>query len=198
MYNRYIIKKDWVHKMTYRASENVFDKFFENRKALIYQFYKGDITKKEFIEEHYFFMQQLKLKPFRYRIDSFEKGIYNYQYYNILAKYSNMKAKDVYLQRKHPRLVSQLKRDAEYYYRQKDRSTLKLLEYLNFENTEAYFVKVKSPLLKDRLFEIVLKDYEGIVLHSISRSLLERLRAEGVFMEEIRKSVIDQYINQNY
>ncbi len=184
--------------MAYRVQDNVFDKFFENRNALIYQFRKGDITKKEFIEEHYFFIRQLNLKPFRYRIDSFEKGIYNYQYYNMLAKYTKIRARDFRLRKKHPQLAIKFRRDANYYYKQKDRSTLKLLEHLEFMNVEAYFVKVKSSLLKDRLYEIVLKDYEGIILHSISSYLLKRLREEGVFIEKMKKSVIDKYINQKY
>ncbi|WP_333473065.1 DUF6648 family protein [Crassaminicella thermophila] len=159
---------------------------------------QGDITKKEFIEEHYNFIQRLNLKPFKYRIDSFEKGIYNYQYYNMLAKYSYMKSKDQKLQQKHPQLVKKLQGDANYYYRQKDKTTLKLLEYLDFYNVEAYFVKVKSKLLKDKLFEIVLLDYDNVILHSISHWLLERLKEEGVFIEGKRKSIIDKYINERY
>lgn len=184
--------------MSYRMEENVFDKFFKNRESLIRQFRKGDITKKEFIDEHYNFIQRLNLKPFKYGIDSFEKGLYNYQYYNMLAKYSYMKSKDPKLQQKHPKLVIQLQNDAQYYYSQKDKSTLKLLEYLEFENIEAYFIKVKSENLKDKLFEIVLKSYENVVFHSINKGLLQRLREEGVFHEEKKKSIIDKYINEKY
>ncbi|MFZ5967894.1 MAG: DUF6648 family protein [Bacillota bacterium] len=184
--------------MTYRIQESVFDKFFKNRESLIIQFKNGDITKKEFIEEHYAFIQRLNLKPFKYRIDSFEKGIYNYQYYNMLAKYSYMKSKDEKLQRKHPMLAKRFAEDADYYYNQKDKSTMKLLEFLDFQNVEAYFVKVKSPLLKDKLFEIVLMDYENVIFHSKSTWLLERLREENVFIEGKKRSLIDTYINTKY
>ena len=184
--------------MVYRVEESVFDKFFNNRESLIRQFKKGDITKKEFLEEHYNFIQRLNLKPFKYGIDSFEKGIYNYQYYNMLAKYSSMKSKSPKLQAKHPQLALRLQKDSQYYYSQKDNSTVKLLEYLEFNNVEAYFVKVKSTFLKDKLFEIVLHDYDNVVFHSISSWLLQRLRDEGVFLEVRKKSIIDKYINEKY
>lgn len=178
--------------------KTVFDKFSENRESLIHQFKKGDISKKEFIEEHYFFIQRLNLKPFKYGIDSFEKGLYNYQYYNMLAKYSYMKAKDVKLQRKHPKMVGKFLEETQYFYRQKNRATLKTLEYLEFKNMEAYYIKAKSPMLDNKLVEIILGDYEGIVLHSVSKSLVERLRDEGVFTEIKKRSIIDKYINEKY
>lgn len=184
--------------MSYRMQENVFDKFFNNREGLIRQFKKGDITKREFIEEHYNFIQRLDLRPFKNGINSFEKGIYNYQYYNMLAKYNYMKSKDKKLQQKHPQLANKLRRDSNYYYRQKDKTTLKLLEHLEFCNVEAYFVKVKSKVLKDKLFEIVLLDYDNFILHSVSDWLLERLKEEDVFIDEKRKSIIDKYINEKY
>ncbi|WZL71900.1 hypothetical protein QBE52_12380 [Clostridiaceae bacterium 35-E11] len=184
--------------MRYRPQESVFDKFFNNRKALIYQFRKGDITKREFIEAHYAFIQRLNLKPFKYRIDSFEKGLYNYQYYNMMAKYSYMKSKDAKLQKKHPKIAMQLQQDAQYYYKQKDKTIIKLLTYLDFVNVEAYYIKVKSPMLKNKLFEVVLKDYDDVVFHSISQWVVDRLREEGVFDEQKKKSMIDKYINEKY
>lgn len=183
--------------MVYRVQENVFDEFFKHRESLIRQFKKGDISKREFLEEHYSFIQQLNLKPFQ-RIDSFQKGLYNYQYFNMLAKYCYMKSKDSRLQQKHPRIAEKLCEDSNYYYYQKDRSTIKLLEFLNFENVEAYFIKVKSPGLKDKLFEIVLNDYENVIFHSKRTWLLERLKEEGVFLEGKKRSVIDNYINEKY
>lgn len=182
----------------YVSSDNVFDKFFANRDSLIIQFKNGDITKREFIEEHYHFMQRLNLKPFKNGIDSFEKGIYNYQYYNMYAKYCYMKSKDRKLIEKHPNIARKYGEKAGFYYHQKDKSTLKLLEFLDFQNVEAYYIKVKSKALKDKLYEIVLKDYDSVILHSKSEYMLRRLKEEGVFREGIRKSLIDNYINTKY
>ena len=90
--------------MPVQVRKTTFDRFFEERDSLIYQFTKGDISKKEFIEEHYFFIMRLNLKPFK-KIDSFEKGLYNYQYFNAVAKYYRLRAKDKKLAEKHPELV---------------------------------------------------------------------------------------------
>jgi len=184
--------------LRHKVPEDVFDKFFAHRNSLIVQFRNGDITKREFIEEHYYFIQKLNLKPFKHRIDSFEKGIYNYQYYNMIAKYCYMKSKDRKLVEKHPQVAKKYGQKAGYYYHQKDWSTLKLLEHLDFQNVDAYFIKVKSRALKDKLYEIVLYDFQDVILHSKSVSMLDRLRDEGVFREGMRKSLIDNYINQKY
>ncbi|WP_432401933.1 DUF6648 family protein [Wukongibacter sp. M2B1] len=184
--------------LKYKMPENVFDKFFEHRNSLILQFKNGDITKREFLEEHYHFIQKLKLQPFKNKIDSFEKGIYNYQYYNMLAKYCYMRSKDRKLINKHPQVARKYSSKAVHYYNQKDWSTIRLLEHLDFQNVEAYFIKVRSRALKDKLYEIVLYDFQDVILHSKSESMLERLKSEGVFEEGIRKSLIDNYINQKY
>lgn len=184
--------------LKHRSKNDVFDRFFAHRDSLILQFKNGDITKREFIEEHYYFIQRLNLKPFKNRIDSFEKGIYNYQYYNMIAKYCYMRSKDRKLVDKHRQVAKKYGYKAGHYYRQKDWSTLKLLEHLEFENVDAYFIKVRSSALKDKLYEIVLKDYESVILHSKAEHMLKRLREEGVFIEGVRKSLIDSYINQKY
>ena len=73
--------------------KGIFETFFQNRSSLIIQYTNGDITKKEFLEYNFDFVQEMNIKPFS-RIDSFEKGMYNYQYYNVLAKYYTMLAKE--------------------------------------------------------------------------------------------------------
>jgi len=44
---------------------------------------------------------------------------------------------------------------------------------LDFKGIEAYFVKVKSKNLRKKLFEIVLLDYDNIILHSKSEAILK-------------------------
>ena len=183
--------------MPIQVRKTTFDQFFEERDALIYQFSKGDISKKEFIEEHYYFIMRLKLKPFKI-IDSFEKGIYNYQYYNAIAKYNRLRAKDKKLAEKHPELVKGILDEVKAAYRNKDDSVIRLLRFLKYENIEAYFIKAKSEYLDNKLFEIALLDYEGVIFHSISRKLLEELKREGVFENVRKKSKIDEYVNRKY
>ena len=183
--------------MPAQIRKTTFDRFFEEREALIYKFTKGDISKKEFIEEHYYFIMRLGLKPFN-KIDSFEKGIYNYQYYNAIAKYNKLKAKDKKLAEKHPELVREILKNVKTAYRDKDYSITRLLRFLKYENMDAYFIKSKSDFLDNKLFEIELLDYDGVILHSINSGLLEELKREGVFQEIRKKSKIDEYVNNKY
>lgn len=170
---------------------------FENRSSLIIQYSNGDITKKEFLEYNFDFVQEMNVKPFS-RIDSFEKGMYNYQYYNVLAKYYTMLAKDIRRDGKHSKYYTYYKNMGNEYYHQKDRATLQLLRFLEFKNVEAYFIQVESKFLQGKLYEIVLLDYKEAIFHSKSYWLLEILKKEGVFIEGKKKSLIEDYINERY
>ncbi|KNF10158.1 hypothetical protein CLPU_1c03230 [Gottschalkia purinilytica] len=176
---------------------SIFDTFFKHRDSLIIQYKNGDITKREFLRGNFDFVQRINLKPFS-RIDSYEKGMYNYQYFNVLAKYYNMMAGEL---RDNPDYIDQRKdyiHKANSYYSKKDQATLQLLKFLEFKNMEAYFIKAESRYLNDKLYEIVLKDYEYAIFHSKSRWLLRVLREERVFIERKKKSLIDEYINEKY
>jgi hypothetical protein len=161
------------------------------------QYKKGDISKREFLQLNFDYIQKMKIKPFD-RIDSVEKGMYNYQYYNMLAKYYYMLALDIKRQEKHLCYYKCYLDESKYYYNEKDKTTFKLLKFLNYNNVEAYYVKVHSKRLKDKLYEIVLKDYDYAIFHSKSIWLLNVLKKEGIFIEETKKSLIDEYINEKY
>ncbi|MFZ5990028.1 MAG: DUF6648 family protein [Bacillota bacterium] len=173
---------------------NKFEQFLLNRKSLIEQYTKGDLTKEEFIEANYRCITTLDIKPFQ-KIDNVKKAIYNYQYYNVLAKYYQKKAHD--LSKRHEARGDFLDL-SNHYYSRKDDVTMKLLKILDFVGVEAYYVKVKSHNLKKKLFEIVLKDYDNVILHSKSEIILNMLVKENVFTAEERSSLVDSYINQKY
>jgi hypothetical protein len=184
------VERNWSDSM----SRNIFDEFFANRQSLIDQYKKGDLTKEEFIESNYYYIQSMNTKPFQ-RVDNIKKGLFNYQYYNVLAKYCQKRA--------HESPNGSLQKEdflekANYYYSKKDNVTMKILEILDYTGVDAYYVKVNSPNLKNKLFEIVLKDYENVILHSKNEKIKDRLVEEGVFRDEKIKSVIDSYINQKY
>ena len=183
--------------MDYYKSKGIFDTFFDNRSSLIIQYTNGDISKKEFLECNFDFVQEMNVKPFT-RVDSYEKGMYNYQYYNVLAKYYTMLAKDIRRSGKHDKYYTYYKNMGNEYYHEKDRATLQLLRYLEFKNVEAYFIQVESRYLQDKLYEIVLLDYKEAIFHSKSYWLLKILKKEGVFIEGKKKSLIDGYINERY
>ena len=159
---------------------NEIQKYFKYRQGLIDQYVKGDMTKREYLSRNLDAVLALRGKPFGI-VDSLEKGLFNYQYFNALAK----ECKD----------TDPAKTD--YYYSKKDRATLSVLRILDFQDTEAYFIRVRSPQLRGRLFEIIIKEYQ-MILHSANIEILRKLREEGVFIEETRQSVIDGYINQKY
>lgn len=171
-----------------------FEQFLQNRQSLIDQYKKGDLTKDEFIEANYNSINALDIKPFK-RVDNIKKAIYNYQYYNVLAKYHQKRAHE--LRKNHEHRLDFLEL-ADYYYSRKDEVTEKLLKIMDFKGIEAYFVKVNSPKLKKKLFEIVLKEYDNVVLHSKNEKILEMLIYENAFTSGERKSIVDSYINQKY
>lgn len=173
---------------------NKFEEFLINRNSLIEQYSKGDLSKDEFIEANYRCINALDIKPFQ-KIDNVKKALYNYQYYNVLAKYYQKRAHDL---GKRNEARNDFLEQSNYYYSRKDDVTMKLLTLIDFTGVEAYYVKVKSPSLKKRLFEIVLSDYDNIILHSINEAILNRLKQENVFNCEERKSLVDSYINQRY
>lgn len=173
---------------------NKFDYFLKNRQSLIDQYTKGDLTKEEFIEENYRCINSLDIKPFQ-KIDNVKKAIYNYQYYNVIAKYYQKRAHDMTKRNEAREEFLEL---SNYYYSKKDDVTEKLLRLLDYSGIEAYYVKVKSPNLKKKLFEIVLKEYDDVILHSKSERLLNILKRENAFNNEERKSLVDSYINQKY
>lgn len=169
--------------------------FIETRNSLIKSYSDGEITKKKFLEDNFNYIKELNIKPFKV-INSFEEGMYNYQYYNILAKYYNMKAID----------ASETSTDKYYFYRDmrnryyhdKDKTTMDFLKFLDFKNMEAYYVNMESDALNDQIYEIVLLNYEKAIFHSKSFWLLKKLREKDVFFKEKRKSLIDEYINERY
>jgi len=190
-----IRKSDFMNY--FKPNKTIFDDFFEHRDMLIIQHMNGDINKKEFLELNYKYMLEKNIKPFQ-RIDSFEKGMYNYQYYNMMAKYHRMIAQDIKDRGKHISFYIKYLEEADYYYNEKDKTTFRLLRFLHYENVEAYFIKMESANLEGRLYEIVLNDYEYAVLHSKCLWLLDVLKKENVFSDKKKKSVIDYYVNSKY
>lgn len=172
---------------------NAIQKYFKYRQSLIDQYLKGDMTKREYLKMNYDAVMNNDIGPFK-NIDTVDKGLYNYQYYNALAKQMRSVSKaygDDY----------EVKRDyiekSNHYYYKKDRATMAVLRLLDYKGVEGYFVNIRSRALKGRLFEIVIYD-SNMILHSTNELILKKLREEGVFKEEKRRSLIDGYINQKY
>ncbi|GAB6087121.1 hypothetical protein JCM11672_23930 [Alkaliphilus crotonatoxidans] len=183
--------------MKYEPRENIFQLFFKAKEGLIQQFKKGDISKKEYIEEGFLDIQRLNIKPFK-RVDSFEKAIFNYQYYNTMAKYYYLKANEIKAYGKHMEKYKEFLGLVDDYYYKKDRATLRAIEVLEYWGVEAYYIQVSSKHLKHKLYEIIFHDHKEVILHSTSQWLLNRLQQEGIFKEGIKRSLIENYVNEKY
>lgn len=173
---------------------NKIQKYFQYRQSLIDQYIRGDMSKSEYLQRNLDAVLDLQIEPFT-NIDTPEKGLFNYQYYNAMAK--EAKAESTGRARYEYENKNEMLREADHYYYLKDKSTAVLLRLLDFENVTAYYIKVHSKYLKGKLYEIVLSDYNAI-LHSKSQMVLTLLKNAGVFTEETRMSLIDGYINQRY
>ncbi|MFW5888019.1 MAG: DUF6648 family protein [Bacteriovoracia bacterium] len=186
-----------MFKLKYIHGENIFDKFREKRESLIIMLKNGDISKKEYIEETYYYIREQDIKPFKI-VDNFNKAVFNYQYYNMMAKYSKLKAKEIQKFGKHFQQMKKHLEKVNYYYHKKNQTTLRALELRNFEDVEAYYIKVKSMHLKNKLFEIVFLEDAKVVFHSNSEWLARRLEEEGVFTCGKKHSIIESYVNERY
>lgn len=170
---------------------NAIQKYFRYRQSLIDQYRKGDMSKKEYLQKNYEAVTNNGILPFRH-VDTIDKGLYNYQYYNALAKQMKCISEGLqYATRKDYESKSNA------YYHKKDQATFTILRLLNYQGVTAYFIKVRSKYLKGKLFEIALPEEYGI-LHSTSLFLRERLQEEEVFLQEVKLSLIDDYVNQKY
>ena len=138
-----------------KLEDQMFEKFFFNRDDLINRYATGSMSKTEFIELNYKFITDLKLKPFEGKLDDYKKCIFNYQYYNILAKYCNLKAQD--LEFYDPKQSRSYKKEEFEYYKLKDSATQAMLECVEYQNVEAYLLKLNSKRLSGELFEVVFK-----------------------------------------
>ena len=109
-----------------------------------------------------------------------------------------MEARDIKRRGEHRKYYQEAINDVNYFYRKKDYSTKRILELIDFQNVDAYYIKVRSKFLKNELIEVILKDFDGLILHTRSEQIKRRLQEAGVFKDDKRRSVIDHYINQKY
>lgn len=174
-----------------------FRHFMERRSALIRAYERGDLNKKEFLQSNLKDMHNSNVRPFLL-IDRLEKGIFNYQYYNALAKSYRMEARRLKGRQKCNREYSRCLSMAEKYYGKKDETILEILNFVDCKNVYAYFVHCDGKKLQDRLFEIVFIEYPEYILHSTSREIYRYLLDRNSFKEEKMRSKIDMYINDRY
>ena len=174
-----------------------FQHFIERRLALIRAYERGDLNKKEFLQSNLKDIDNSNVRPF-FLADRLEKGIFNYQYYNALAKHYRMEARKVKNRRRNRRDYTHYLSLSEKYYGKKDETILDILKFMNFNDLYGYFIHCRNKDLEDELFEIVFVNYPEFILHSKSKQIYETLCDHNVFHEDKKRSIIDNYINDSY
>lgn len=175
-----------------RSEAESLRQFIIKRNEIIEKLDNGEISKDEFLEENYILLNRLSMKPFL-KIDIVEKGIYNYQYYNILAKYHNNLANSS--NGKNMKVYKREINKVNNYYYEKDRVVLETLELMNYEEIESYYIELYSKRLKNSIFEIVLINYEKAIFHSMNKDISNILTKKNILKNEIRQSKIHSYVN---
>lgn len=177
-------------------SENIKLKEFEkNRDNLISKLESAEIDKTEFIIANYEFFTTDNMEPYE-KINEFSEGLYNYQYYNTMAKYLKMKSQE--LKYKDPFVAVDCRKKADKYYHKKELVTRKLLDLYQDRKLDAYYIDIDSKSLRGNLFEIVFLEYDRVILHSKDRIVLKKINSMQKFDKKYKKSMIDEYINSLY
>ena len=170
--------------------------FFKKRNDLISELSQGKIDKISFLEKNYELIQNLNMKPLL-NISSLEEGMYNYQYYNILAKFFKQKSQLYSNNKKKQKKYNENLMKSNNYYAEKDKYLFRMIDFLDKDSSEAYFIDMNSKRLNNSLFEIVVKDVEFAIFHSMNEKILEKLYEKNIFINETRISKIDDYVNTN-
>lgn len=178
----------------YKSEKNKLDKFILLRNKYIDMLESKQISKIEFNHLNNQIFQNLNLRPFTV-LDSFEKALYNYNYYNSRAKicleecnkYKNLgnlkKAK-----------IADNNKINNYYH--KDNSIIYMLEFENSEDVKAYYVHMNSKSLSDQIFEIHFEKRDRVILHSKNKIIKDLLLKKNCFLDEVKESLISEYINK--
>lgn len=187
--------KESNNQLTESAKKLLLE-FFDQRTMLINQLESGEITKRYYLEQCHDYFEKREIKPFRPHSETFEEGLLNYQYHNTYAKFFKMLMDESYTSSYSELKALEKKMDENYL--QKDRATLELLEIVGYINVEAYYLEMRSERLSGKLFEIVFTDRPLAILHSMDVRIQRKLKLQGCFFEDSRKSLIDDYVNTKY
>lgn len=181
----------------YYNKKDLFEKFYENRSFLISKLDKKELDKSSFIVENYNFFMKIGAMPF-VKMDSMDKALFNYQYYNIMAKYYKNRAIEIEKRGKKTKLSISCRNKSLDQYNKKNDVIIKMLDLVHYKNVDAYYIESKSKHLNGSLYEIVFKDYDKAIFHSTEKKILDKLTLNYCFTDVIKKSVIDDYINSKY
>lgn len=176
--------------------QKCYKEFMIFRDQLIDQLEAGIIDKNQFLEtsDAYFVQFDQPVQP--PAITSYSQGMYLYQYFNARAKME--KALYQKLKYKEPFEAVEHRKASDLAYKNKERITLKILQFYQFKGIEAYAISSDSKKLKHKLVEILLPDQPRGILHTLDSAVIEALNKHGVMDFRSRISKIDAYVNTKY
>lgn len=164
-------------------------KVLDARSRLIDDLDRCVLTKKQFQDENYRILTRYQMKPYAV-IETPEQGIYNYQFYNTMAKEYQRR-----LQCAQHRKKASLEQAVRNYFCMKDDCIRQMLHLCAHEPVEAYLVHAASAGMKNRLLEIVFLRREKVILHTLNPKILSQVRRMGIFRPQVRVSLINNYVN---
>lgn len=176
--------------------KEVLERFIAGRDRLIDCLEVGELDKSAYLEAQYQALMELGVSPRRGGLDSIEEGLFNYQYYNVLAKRERIQSKDEEF--RNPEASRKHRNQADRHYALKDRETVKIMELLNYQHVQSYFIETPARFLTGKLIEIIVDTYDRAVFHTADEGIINRLVRAGVFSEGIRPSIIQSYIESDY
>lgn len=178
----------------YKTEKHKLDKFIYLRNKYIDMLENKDITKYEFNHLNNQIFQNINLRPFTV-LDSFEKALYNYNYYNSRAKIcleECNKYKNLGNHRKAK--IADNNKINNYYH--KDNSIISMLGFENQSDVKAYYVHMNSKNLAEQIFEIHFEKRDRVILHTKNKTIKDLLLKNNCFMNEVKESLISEYINK--
>lgn len=151
------------------------------------------ISKIEFNERNNKLFTELNLRPFS-KLDTFEKALFNYNFYNTKAKLALFNANRHREQNRDKKYKKEMNLKLNCY-DEKDKATLAMIKLEDPTKIEAYHINLHSKNLGSSIFEVNFIDRDKVILHSKNEDIKQLLLDIGAFDQEIRSSLIDSYVN---
>ncbi len=170
-----------------------FEMYFSYRRNIIALYGNKKIKKKLYLFKILDAIFMISIEPIK-KVDTFEKALFNYQYYKAMAE----DAENDKLNHKDEEHILVCKKQEDYYISQREIALEYVLDFINYSGVKAYFVKIRRKELKNKLFEIVLENNDNSIMHSVSEETLNKLKEKGCFIDEVRESLVQDYINKIY
>lgn len=176
-----------------QSESNKLKNFIRLRSQYIDLLDQGHLNKLEFNEKNNKLFYELNLRPFS-KLDTFEKALFNYNYYNTKAKIALFNA-NRYREQKRDRKYKKELNFKLNCYDEKDKATLAMIRLEDPKNIEAYYINLNSKNLASTIFEINFIARDKVILHSKNAQIKEILEDLGVFKSQVKDSLIDSYVN---